>query len=74
MKFKSQSRHRPRSVSLAWNATSDSLPPKQLVSQPNTIGVDDITFTIVGDFLDLAIEEVSFDLGAILLSGFPASP
>jgi hypothetical protein len=47
------------------------LAPKQLVSQPNAIGVDDITFTIVGDLLDLAIEEVSLDLGAIHAVGLP---
>ena len=38
---------------------------KQLVSQPDAIGVDDITFTIVGNLLDLAIEEVSLDLRPI---------
>jgi predicted transcriptional regulator len=32
------------------------LAPKQLVSQPNAIGVDDISFTIVGDLPDLAID------------------
>jgi hypothetical protein len=40
------------------------LAPKQLVPQPNAIGVDDISFTIISDLLDLAIEKVSLDLGA----------
>jgi hypothetical protein len=41
------------------------LASKQLVSQPNAMGVDDITFTVVGDHLDLAIEELSLDLAGI---------
>ena len=47
---------------------------KQLVSQPNAIGVDDITFTVVGDLLDLAIEEVSLDPVPSMLSGLPGKP
>ncbi len=41
------------------------LAPKQLVPQPNAIGVDDISFAIVGDLIDLPIKEVTLDLGSI---------
>jgi hypothetical protein len=47
------------------------LTPKQLVSQPKPIGVDEISFTIVGDFLDLPNEEVSLDFASINAVGLP---
>ena len=47
------------------------LAPKQLVSQTNAIGVDNISLTIVGDLLDLSIEEVSLDVGSINAVGLP---
>jgi hypothetical protein len=41
------------------------LSPKQLVPQPNSIGVDDIGLAVICDLLDPAIEKVLLDLSSI---------
>jgi len=43
----------------------EQLSQKQLVPQPNAIGVDDIGLAVICDLLDLAIKEVLLDLSSI---------
>jgi len=46
------------------------LAPKQLVPQPNAIGVDDIALTVIGDVLNSALSKIFLDFATIDIDGF----
>ncbi len=46
------------------------LAPKQFVSQPNAIGVDDIVLTVIGDVLNSPFPKIFLDLATVDTIGF----
>ena len=50
------------------------LAPKQLVPEPNAIGIDDITLAVIGDLLNPAFPKVPFDVPTRYTIGLSRQP